>query len=172
MKQSTELGWYVIYTRPNAERCVYDELRRRNVTAYMPMQKPATNRGRRNRGETETPLFPNYLFVQLTPNNCWTILDIYGITRYVAFGEGPIELDEQVIQCVQKLEKQYNHTTTSTTSGTCSAMQPGDQVEITAGPLAGRKGVISTFGSQQRARVRVLSTLVDIPFNWLRKQLA
>lgn len=172
MEQFTGPGWYVVYTRPNAEKRVYDELRRRKITAYMPVQKVAQSPSKGNQREIEIPLFPNYLFVQLSAAHCSTILDIYGATRFVAFGEGPVELDEGVLRCVQELENQYNKEWADSAANPLATVQPGDRVEITAGPLAGRHGTITTFSHQQRARVKVSSTIVDIPFDWLRKQWA
>ncbi len=167
MEALTEPGWYLVYTRPNTERRVYDELRRRNVVAYLPVKKFCQDARQSLKNDVAVPLFPNYLFVQIASSDQWSILDIQGITRYVSFGDAPVRLDCQEIGRVQELEYQMN-----SAKGQPEPIQLGDRVEITEGLFIGKQGVIMKMGGRKRAVVNVSCATTLIPFQWLRKQSA
>lgn len=167
MEALIEPGWYLVYTRPNTERRVYDELRRRNVVAYLPVQKVCQVARQSLKNDTEVPLFPNYLFVQIDSAEQWSILDVQGITRYVSFGDAPVRLACQEISRVRELECQLN-----SDKGQSEPIRLGDRVEITEGLFVGKQGVIMKMGGRKRAVVNVSSATTLIPFQWLRKQSA
>lgn len=66
MDSGTKL-WYLVYTKPNAEKLAENNLVRQGYTVYLPMIR---NR-RRSRGRFKAfivSMFPRYLFIQLDQN--------------------------------------------------------------------------------------------------------
>ena len=57
--------WFAIYTRFKREKVVLEELKRKGIEAYLPLQKKVRIYGKRKR-ISELPLFNCYLFVTVS----------------------------------------------------------------------------------------------------------
>jgi transcriptional antiterminator RfaH len=138
--------WWVLHTRPRAEKTLARHLLRNHISFFLPLYQ----RERRFRGRPVTshlPLFPGYVFLlgdndarvqALTTNTVAQTLkvenqpelhgDLTRVYQLMASGS-PLSPEEQLL--------------------------PGTLVEITAGPLAGLEGKIIRRGKRLKFLVEV-----------------
>ncbi len=126
-------NWYVLYTLPNYERKVYTTLRKRMITAFLPLQKDVRQWSDRKK-IIEIPLFPNYIFLQTKAKDRFSALEIHGVKRYVSFDGHPVIVPEQDIEIIQRASSADNVKIGQT-------LVKGDKVTITEGPFIGMTGI-------------------------------
>jgi transcriptional antiterminator RfaH len=142
-----ESRWWVIHTRPRAEKALVQRLLARELSYYLPLH----NRQWRSRGRllsSQLPLFPGYVFLHGDPlarqltletNLAVRILDVPDQARLY----GDLMRVEQLIATGVPLSPEQR------------LLDPGSQVEITAGPLMGLTGKVLRRGKQLNFVVEV-----------------
>lgn len=148
MVTPSKTSWYIIYTFPNLEKKIFNELSRRKIQAYLPLQKVIRQWSDR-RKEFEVPMFPNYVFINSTETARFEVLPIAGILRFVSFeGKAAVMSDEEMIN-IMKFEK------------VAFEVEPhliqGDDVMIVAGPFTGMQGKLFSKRGKERVGVRLTS---------------
>lgn len=142
--------WYVLYTYPNSEKKVFQNLQRDNIETFLPLQKVIRQWSDRKK-ILEVPLFPNYIFVHIRPNEKYKALNVSGIVKYVSFDNKPVFVDPNEISLIKNLvQSNYDLFVENEFS-------EGDLVYITQGPFAGLEGVLFERKGQQRFGVRIAS---------------
>jgi transcriptional antiterminator RfaH len=99
-------GWLVVNTHPHREKLAMDNLARQNFETYCP-QIRKTVRAQARAREVLRPLFPNYLFVHLDPQERarWRpILSTYGVRRLIRFGDQTPSLDPAFVDALRARE--------------------------------------------------------------------
>jgi transcription elongation factor/antiterminator RfaH len=144
--------WYVVYSKPNREEYAQFHLQRKGIEVFFPrLQLPVAAIRQRQ----IIPLFPSYLFVQLSiPEEHAAVVWCPGVRCLVSFNGVPAPLDEKVVHFLKSQ---------ATKEGLISAhsnLIVGQEVWITDGPLEGLKGIIQQ-PPDAKGRVRVLMTLLN-----------
>ena len=141
--------WYVLRTRPRAERQVSLLLMMRDAEHYLPLVSGSRN------GKRMDPLFPGYLFCRVEiPSVQWVeIRSLPGIA-YVLNAQGsPLPVPEDLVESVRARVELEN-------SGRASArFKPGDRVRILRGPFQGLEAAFDRRLSPS-GRSRVFITLL------------
>ena len=142
--------WYVMQSKPQKEKLLYEQLRSREIETFYPSirTKPVNPRARKYKS-----YFPGYMFVHVD-------LDLVGISALqwvpgavglVNFGGEPASVAESMLQAIRnKVEK-----ISANALNPAAAFKPGDTVSINEGPFSGLKAVFDTRLSDSQ-RVRVL----------------
>ena len=145
--------WHALHTKPHKERQVESFLKGRGIEVYFPTI-PAPNRSRFG---DERAFFPSYLFARtdLEAVGLWTVHYAPGMRGVVMFGGKPARVDESVIATLQT---RLAHVDIVDALG--EALNPGDRVAITSGPLAEFEAVFDKRLSAD-GRVRVLVQLLQ-----------
>ncbi len=138
--------WYVVYTYPNSEKKIYNELEKRRVTAFLPTRK-VTRQWSDRKKKLEIPLFPNYVFVKVPPREMWMVLMVNGIVRFISFEGTPATVKDAEIEMVQKLLTECYEINDE------DITLVGEKVKVKGGPLAGLTG--SVIECKGRARLHV-----------------
>ena|SRR5690554_983146 len=140
--------WFVVNTKPRQEQVALDNLQRQGYHAYLPrivMQK----RRRDQWHSVSEPLFPGYVFVQLTlgQDNTAPIRSTLGARGLVRFGAHTPSLDNSLIDWFKQQEQQqYEQPKTAS-----DLFKPGAPVTILNGPFAGLQAVYEMPKSTDRA---------------------
>ncbi|MCD6291565.1 MAG: hypothetical protein J7M34_13765 [Anaerolineae bacterium] len=146
---SPQPKWYALYTKPQKEQQVAEQLALKDVPVFLPMIP--VRRHRRN--TVDRPLFPRYLFAQLVLDDPRTAAIRWtpGLVRFVAFGERPVAIPDEVIAKLRERVAEFRAAGGLPTHN----FHPGDRVLITNGPL---KGLEAVFQGPMRPsdRVKVL----------------
>lgn len=160
-------AWYLVFTKPRQEQIALLNLERQGYACYLPLLCTEKLRRRKLAVITE-PMFPRYLFIQLSREHgakSWTpIRSTVGVSHLVYFGSQPAKVDPALIELLRNHQQQHN---------TEPLFNHGEAVMITEGPFSGIEAVFQMVDAQQRAIVLldILSRTapVPIPMTALRK---
>ncbi len=130
-----ELLWYAVYTCANLEKRVAAELHVRGVEHFLPLYH-SVRRWRDRRVILDLPLFPGYLFVQLTLCDKLQVLQVPSVVRLVGFGGQPHPVASEEIEALRA----------GISSGLRLQPHPfltvGCRVRLKHGPLEGLEGIL------------------------------
>ncbi len=136
---SSDSRWWVLHTKPRAEKVVANLLASKTVSYYLPLYEQK-KRVQRRTVTLNLPLFPGYVFLRGDAEarlaafetnriaNCLAVQDQAGLDRdlfriHASIQSGlPLQPEERI--------------------------QPGTPAEIVSGPLAGHQGVIVRSGKK------------------------
>ncbi len=139
---SVSREWYLLQTKARREAVARENLERQGYLTWLPRL-----RVRRPRSERIEPLFPGYLFVQLSPDvdNFGPIRSTVGVLRLIRFGAAYARVPDAWIDELKA------H---ASAEDVCEVMQkalvPGDSVEIIEGALAGYEAVVAELRGRDR----------------------
>jgi transcription antitermination factor NusG len=145
--QTTE-NWHVAYTMPRSEQKAYDLLRRLDITAFYPVQSVLRKWSDRIK-RLELPLFPNYIFVRVSPQRRYEVTGVEGVVRYVCFNGKPAIVPAGIVESLKKM------------SGSVMEVDQdpfhtiGMPVVICEGPFTGVKGYLLKKNGRARLQIRV-----------------
>lgn len=144
-----EPKWFAVYTRSRAEKKLSTYLEQQNIECFLPLKKTLRQRSDRKKW-VELPLIPSYLFVKITEQDHFRVLNTPGAVCYVSFDGQPAPIPEEQINSLntfihnksQELEVHYGD------------FASGDWVEVNSGPLKGVKGEVVEVRGKQRLLLR------------------
>jgi transcription antitermination factor NusG len=145
---SNALPWYGLRVRSNHEQIASTVLRSKGYTPFLPSYK-VRKRWTDRIKETESPLFPGYVFCRLDASDRLPVLMSTGVVGIVGIGKVPEPIAEEEIAAIQAvldsglpaLPWPYVH--------------PGDRVRVECGPLRGVQGVVESVNNHRRLVVSV-----------------
>ena len=146
---AAKLPWYALSIRPQCEFHVERELGRYKIEAYLPTR---TRKHWRNT-EIQTPLIPGYVFARGTPSGIYTVLRFTGwFVRLVGTGlYDPIEIPADQIETLKLMVARPKVEVMRLED----VWHGGEEVEITAGALAGSKGRVMMVKGKARLIVSI-----------------
>jgi transcription antitermination factor NusG len=132
---NNESAWFALTVEPNHERTVAARLRKKGFEVFLPVRRQKRRWSDRIK-ETESVLFPGYVFGRFKYSDRMRVLNLPGVRSIVCRGRDPIPIDESEIAGVRTL----------TEAGRPILSVPfvyrGQRVLISRGPLASLRGVI------------------------------
>ena len=159
-KQNTE-PWHVLRVRPLFERVVETRLGKLGITALVPVQKQFRRSCDRT-PKKEKILFSGYVFVHTEPAKRNEVFQAGNqVLSYLTIEGKPAQLREHEVSLIKTL---------SGLGGPIEVipqqLSPGNQVEITSGPLRGFCGVVVNLPGKQRVTVYIhgLQCLAQVEF--------
>jgi transcriptional antiterminator RfaH len=144
--EGTANRWWVLHTRPRAEKTLARRLLRQNIPFFLPLyQRTWRSHGRVL--ESHNPLFPGYVFVQASEDQRSRVLQ----TKLVARS---LPVDDQG-QLHEDLFQVFKLISAGVSLAPEDRLRPGTCVEITSGPLTGLTGKFLGRGKHQKVLVEV-----------------
>jgi transcriptional antiterminator RfaH len=161
VKEST-FNWYALYTRSRAEKKVFSELLKQNITAFLPLRKALRQWSDRKK-TVDVPLFNSYVFVNISLKDHLASLKVDGVVRLVSFGGKAVPIPVQQIEAIKAYlgegAPEYDESNVD--------LETGVNVEITRGPMIGMNGILLTLHGKHRVKVEIecvgQSLIIDIP---------
>ena len=156
-----EKNWFVIYTRPQQELKVAEQLTAMGITNYCPTITLIKQYSDRKKKVTR-PLLSSYVMVELEENQRQKVFACSGIVRYLFFLGKPAIVPANQINLMQDhLNGVYNDFKVTTLS-------VGDSHTITEGPFSGVSGrVVETDNTKVKLELASLGMRIT-----LKKQAA
>lgn len=158
--------WWVLHTRPRAEKSLARHLLARNLSFFLPLYlRQWRNQGRLFR--SYMPLFPGYIFLRGDAQTRLHALATNQVARTLAVTE-PDQLQGDLVRVYRMMQAGMLLTPEE-------RLQPGTAVEIVAGPLAGLEGKILRRGKELRffVEVRLLQCGVSVEIEgWMIRPLS
>ncbi len=142
----SECRWWVLHTRPRAEK----SLARHSLEIGLPFFLPLRHRQWRNRGRlfsSHLPLFTGYVFVFGD-----YFARLQALQTNLVVQTLPV-IDQQ--QLHEDLRRVYAMMVSGAPLTPEERLQPGDPVEVIAGPLAGLSGKVIRRGNQLRFFIEI-----------------
>src|ERR1051325_9315299 len=84
--------WYAAYTRGRHEKSVSRQLEERSIDSFLPLYH-SVRRWKDCRKELALPLFPGYVFVNVSARDRLKVLQVPGVVRFVSFSGRPAVLE-------------------------------------------------------------------------------
>jgi transcriptional antiterminator RfaH len=138
--------WWVLHTRPRAEKTLARRCLRRQLAFFLPLHKRQWRSGGRLLC-SHVPLFPSYLFLCGDSAGRLAALETNLVARCL-----PVE-DQARLHA--DLARVYRLIVSDAPLTPEERLQPGDLVDIVAGPLAGLQGKVLRRGKQLKLLVEV-----------------
>ena len=164
---NSEEKWYALYTRPRAEKLVYQRLVETGIETFLPLQK--TYRMWSDRKKlVEKPLLSSYIFVKTNSKNFPVVYKTNGVVKFVSFEGLPVSIPQNQIDNLRLLIN-----SDAEIEVTSEKFTTGDNVEVINGSLIGLTGELIKIGSKNRVVVRIdrldQNLILKIPMAFLRK---
>jgi len=143
-------AWYVIYTRSRSEKKVHDDLILKDIECFLPLQKKLRKWKDRKKW-VETPLISGYCFVHISNKEYDTVLQTNNVVCYITFEGKAAIIPTKQIEYLKQMLHQYDFDVTVSKEN----FNPGEKVEIIAGPLIGLRGELVELKGKNRFKLRI-----------------
>jgi transcriptional antiterminator RfaH len=167
LKKKSENKWYAIYTRPRAEKQVYERLVEAEIETFLPLQKTYRKWSDR-RKLVEKPLLSSYVFVRTNNHDFPKVYKTQGVVKFVSFEGIPASIPQKQIDNLRLLINSDAEIEVSS-----EKFAQGDNVEVISGSLIGLTGELIKIGSKNRVVVRIdrldQNLILKIPKTFLKK---
>jgi transcriptional antiterminator RfaH len=142
----SEPRWWVIHTRPRAEKSLARKLLAAGLGFYLPTRRQSRlSNGRRF--ESHLPLFPGYVFLYARPQDRWAVLSTGMVANFLAVpDQDELAEDLRRVHRVLSAGLPVEHR---------AALPPGTSVEIVEGVLQGLTGTVVRSGRQAGVYIQV-----------------
>lgn len=148
--------WYAITTTPSGEHRVRKALLENGVNAYYPVEK-LWRVTPRKRTTLERPLARGYVFAQTDDHASLVAMthDIAEAVRVFGFKRSGPEIERFIIELqADEAAGAFDATVARDRSGKIKrALEPGDQIKVSAGPFFGFGGKLLKLSANRRATI-------------------
>jgi transcriptional antiterminator RfaH len=167
LQSREEEKWYAVYTRPRAEKQVFQRLIENNIETFLPLQRTMRVWSDRKK-MVEKPLLSSYIFVKTKSKHFPDVFKTPGVVKFVTFEGQPASIPQKQIDNLRLI---INSNEEIEVSG--EKFEQGDNVEVMNGALAGLTGELIKIGSKNRVVVRIdrldQNLILKIPKTFLKK---
>jgi transcription antitermination factor NusG len=158
--------WYAIYTKSRNEKKVDQLLKDSDIESFLPTIKTLKQWSDRKKW-VEEPLFKSYIFVHISPDRYYDVLNIQGAVKYITFEGKAVAVPEKQILAIKLfLNKEEDKTMGS------DKFMVGDRIEIMRGALMGLQGNLVQVQGKQKVKIEIesvgQSVILTIPKSQLK----
>jgi len=158
--------WFAIYVKSRSEKKTWQNLTQKGIETYLPVQKKLRQWSDRKK-LVEMPLLPGYLFVHITRKEYDATLQTDHVICYVTLNGKASPVREEEINTLKQLLQQEEIQVELTRED----LEPGQQVEVIAGPLMGMKGELIRLKGKKMVGIRIqqiqYTISVEVPIDQL-----
>ena len=163
----SNVKWYAVYTKPRAEKKVFERLQQIGIETFLPLEKKVRVWSDRKK-VVEEPLFKSYIFVRVNYiKERINVASIDGIINFVRFSGEVNSVNDKEINTIKTLL-----TTNAEFELSSENFRQGDKVKVIIGSLAGTEGEV-VKGKKGKVLFRMESVqqsiLVTISTDYLEK---
>ena len=127
--------WYAAYTWARHEKKVAQHLAERGITYFLPLYT-SIHKWNKKTAMVAKPLFPGYVFVQVSHRSRYQPLSVPGVVHFVGTAKAPAEIP------AEEMESLRNAILSGSKIEPHPYLAPGNRVRIASGPMAGITGTI------------------------------
>jgi len=154
-KKEGKPRWMAIYTQPRAEKKVDLRLKEQEIDSYLPLKKVKRKWSDRTK-IIELPLISSYVFVKCTNSDRRNVLETNGVVNFIFYNGSPAIIRDEEMEMMWKFLSDYNRMDLKVVH-----LEPGQKVNVEAGPLAGRSGEV-LYTKKNRVGIRLESLGLQI----------
>ena len=161
MDKHDEKHWHALYVRSRSEKKVLSQLEDMGLEAYLPLITVVKQWSDR-RKKVEEPLFKSYVFVNSSDKQYISILNVYGVVKFVCFEKEAVVVPENQILAIKKFVRDYEHGEEYKMQND-EDLKVGQKVRIINGPMKGLVGRLDTIRNKRHIDVVGQCIPVHIP---------
>lgn len=162
-----EEKWYALYTKPRAEKLVFQRLEEAGIETFLPLQKTIRVWSDRKK-IVEKPLLSSYVFVRTRRRVFPIIYKTTGVVKFISFEGIPVSIPQRQIDNLKLIINSDAEVEVSS-----EKFAAGDNVEVVNGALTGLTGELIKIGTHNRVIVRIdkldQNLILKIPRSFLKK---
>jgi transcription termination/antitermination protein NusG len=143
--------WHVLLVKPRSEKKVGQRLSDLGFEACVPTQKQVRKWSDRKK-TVEVVLFTNYVFVATDPKRRNDVFQAGHVLKYIHFAGNIATLSEKEVAMVKRFGQIADPVHIS-----YDGFQPGEEVEILTGSLAGFRGKVTAVNGNSRLQLALPS---------------
>ncbi len=148
--------WFVLYTKPNQEIKVVDDLNRMGIQCYCPTTKVIKQYSDRKK-KVLKPLMPSYVLVFIDEINRNDVFSVSGVVRYLFWLGKPAIIRESEVELMKRYLKGVYE------SVSLANFTKGQLYRISEGILSGKTGrVIETQKNKIKLELQSLGMVVTL----------
>jgi len=133
---NTTKQWYALYTRPRWEKKVAEQLDRKKLESYCPLNKVVRQWSDRKKTVLE-PLFVSYVFIYATVADFLSVKQTDGVINYVHWLGKPAVIKDEEINVIKRFLNEHDNVKLEKIQ-----INLQDNVRIIAGPLMSVTGKV------------------------------
>jgi transcriptional antiterminator RfaH len=156
--------WWVIHTRPRAEKSLARKLLTLGLGFYLPTQRQSW-RSKGRRFESHLPLFPGYVFLRARPEYRVIVLSTGMVANFLSVSD-----QEELFEDLQRVHRLLS---AGLPLEHQAGLPPGTPVEVIDGVLQGLRGTVVRAGRQAGVYIQVhmigQGVLVELDSRLLRQ---
>jgi transcription antitermination factor NusG len=134
-QEAVDRKWYAAYTTACHEKQVAEHLKVREISHFLPLYTSTRRWASGRIVARECPLFPSYIFVQMTREERVKVLSVPGVLSIVGTSKGATPLPTAEIETLRNGLYLTNATPHP-------FLGVGEKARIRSGPLAGMQGIV------------------------------
>ena len=137
-------SWAVVRSKPRQERRAANNLQAQGYETLLPLQNVTVRRSKKL-VDMSMPLFPGYLFVQMSEQCSRSILSTFGVSQLIT-GDGgkPKKIDPKIIDEITKHCDGTGHYSNP------AFLEPGENVKLVRGPFESAIAKVQSLQSEER----------------------
>jgi transcription antitermination factor NusG len=140
--------WFAVYTTPRHEKRISFHCEQRQIESYVPLYQETRQWKNRCKVKLDLPLFPNYLFVRISREERFRVLNVPGVLSILGFGHELSPMPDEYISSLRKgLDAHVIEPHAS--------VEVGDRVRIIAGAMSGMEGILVRKKNDLRVVLKV-----------------
>lgn len=138
-----EVMWYVLYTKPKAEKKVAGSLENLDVQVYCPLISVVRQWSDRKK-KVKIPLFTSYVFVNLKERERHKVFEVPGVVKYLYWLGRPAVVRDMEIEVIKSW---LNGDEVEQIA--VEHLSPGDRIRIESGSFKDQDAVIKEIGAKK-----------------------
>ena len=150
-KMNTDIAyhWFALYTKPRAEKKVYEDLQQMEVEVYLPMRKELRQWSDRKKW-IDVPVISSYIFVHIQMDDYRRVFESKGILSYVSHKGKAVVIPDREIEAMRRTVE-----SNLTFNVETSAIRKGQTITIASGPLKGITGEVLEVQGARKFFLRI-----------------
>lgn len=145
--------WHALYVRSRSEKKVQAQLEEMGIEAYLPLVTTVRQWSDR-RKKIEEPLFKSYVFVHSNAKEHLSILNVYGVMRFVTFEREAVVVPDNQIVAIKRFVEEYERGEEYKIKND-EELKVGQKVRIITGSMKGLEGRIQTIHNKRHLLVYI-----------------
>jgi transcriptional antiterminator RfaH len=163
-------NWYAIYTKPRAEKKVFERLALSGFNVYLPLVTSIRVWSDRKK-KIVTPLISSYVFVNTNYDELFNALAIQGTSGILRYLGKPAIIRDHEIENLKILMNDSEQFTLLENN----SFEKGEEVEVIKGPFTGLVGQSVSIQGKHRIIVEIEAMgsklAVNVPLGFVRKKV-
>ena len=159
--------WFAIYVKSRNEKKVFKTLDDIGVESFLPLITRMKQWNDR-RKKVEEPLFRSYLFVNISLNDYYKVLNVNGVVKFICFEKKPVEVPQNQIIAIKKYI-----TDTDLHDVDCENIdfKEGELVRIKSGQMKDLIGRFVKINGKHRVVIDIEAVGQSLPINIARSSV-